>query len=81
MIATVRVINIHYFTQAANYLDAKRLMDILCSAIASKIRGKDPAEIRKTFRASEPNSSEDNLSIDSTDLLSLNEITETEDDH
>ncbi len=48
-------------------------MDILCNAIANRIRGKDPAEIRKTFNASEPNSSEDNLSIDSNnDQLSHN---------
>ena len=57
--------------QAANYLDAKRLMTILCSAVASKIKGKDPAEIRRTFRASEP-TSDDTMSIDS-DVISLNE--------
>ncbi len=29
-------------------------MDLLCNAIASSIRGKDPAVIRKIFNASEP---------------------------
>ena len=46
-------------------------MTILCSAVASKIKGKDPAEIRRTFRASEP-TSDDTMSIDS-DVISLNE--------
>lgn len=49
-------------------------MDILCNAIASKIRGKDPAEIRRTFHASEPNSSEDGLS---DDRISINDVNDT----
>ena len=40
--------------QAANYLDIKGLLDILCKAVADMIRGKDPQEIRRAFNASEP---------------------------
>lgn len=42
-------------------------MDILCNAVASKIRGKDPAEIRRTFNATIPESDTtlDNESITS----------------
>jgi len=35
--------------QAANYLDIKSLLDILCRAIADIIKGRDPQEIRKAF--------------------------------
>lgn len=40
--------------QAANYLDVKRLMDLLCARVADLIKGKDPAKIRKTFHVPEP---------------------------
>ncbi|XP_019854682.1 PREDICTED: S-phase kinase-associated protein 1-like [Amphimedon queenslandica] len=39
---------------AANYLDVKRLMDLLCARVADLIKGKDPAKIRKTFHVPEP---------------------------
>nr|QKY15273.1 SKP1/ASK1 target protein binding component, putative kinetochore protein (SKP1/snRK) [Polytomella parva] len=35
--------------QAANYLDIKSLMDLLCKHVASMMKGKTPEEIRKTF--------------------------------
>ena len=40
--------------QAANYLDIKGLLDILCRTVAETIRGKDPEQIRRTFHASDP---------------------------
>jgi len=40
--------------QAANYLDIKGLLDILCRTVAETIRGKDPKQIRRTFHASDP---------------------------
>ncbi|CAI8058061.1 S-phase kinase-associated protein 1 [Geodia barretti] len=39
---------------AANYLDIKGLLDILCKAVADMIQGKDPQQIRRAFNASEP---------------------------
>lgn len=41
--------------QAANYLDIKALLDILCQTVAGVIKGKDPDVIRRTFNASHPN--------------------------
>lgn len=34
---------------AANYLDIKPLLDLICKTIANMIKGKSPEEIRKTF--------------------------------
>ncbi|KAL6553474.1 SKP1-like protein 4 [Orobanche gracilis] len=34
---------------AANYLNIKSLLDLMCGAVADMIRGKTPEEIRKTF--------------------------------
>ena len=34
---------------AANYLDIKGLLDVICKTIAKMIKGKTPEEIRKTF--------------------------------
>ena len=38
---------------AANYLDIKDLLDLSCAKVASLIKGKTPAEIRKTFNITE----------------------------
>ena len=38
-----------FLLQAANYLDIKSLLDVLCRAIADIIKGRDPQEIRKAF--------------------------------
>lgn len=34
---------------ASNYLDIKGLMEVTCKTVANMIKGKTPAEIRKTF--------------------------------
>ena len=34
---------------AANYLDIKGLLDVICKTIANMIKGKTPEQIRKTF--------------------------------
>ena len=34
---------------AANYMDIKSLLDLICAKVASMIKGKTPEEIRKTF--------------------------------
>ena len=34
---------------AANYLNIKELLDLLCLTVANMIKGKTPVEIRKTF--------------------------------
>ena len=34
---------------AANYMDIKSLLDLTCAKVASMIKGKTAAEIRKTF--------------------------------
>merc|ERR1719473_539410 len=38
---------------AANYMDIKSLLDLSCAKVASMIKGKTPAEIRKTFNITE----------------------------
>ncbi|AGE58215.1 SKP1-like protein [Paramecium bursaria Chlorella virus NY2B] len=35
--------------QGANFLNIKSMLDVLCKAIADKIKGKTPEEIRKVF--------------------------------
>jgi S-phase kinase-associated protein 1 len=34
---------------AANFLDIKNLLDLMCLTVANMIKGKDPSEIRATF--------------------------------
>lgn len=34
---------------AANYLDTKGLLEVICKTVANMIKGKNPEEIRKTF--------------------------------
>ena len=46
--------DIYSLLQAANYLDIKGLLDIICRSIAEVIKGKDPEEIRRAFSASDP---------------------------
>ena len=40
--------------QAANYLDIKSLLDVVCRAVADMIKGRDPQDIRRVFHASDP---------------------------
>ena len=40
--------------QAANYLDIKSLLDVLCRTVAEMIKGKDPEEIRRRFHVTDP---------------------------
>ena len=42
------------FDQAANYLDIKSLLDVLCRTVADMIKGKDPEEIRRRFHVTNP---------------------------
>lgn len=39
--------------QAANYLNIKGLLDIVCAVIAEEIQGKTPEQIRKHFNIKE----------------------------
>lgn len=43
-----------YDIQAANYLDIKSLLDVLCRVVADMIKGRDPQDIRKVFHAPDP---------------------------
>lgn len=51
---TSSLIALLLLVQAANYLDVKGLMDILCHSVANMIRGKAPEQIRRTFKAHNP---------------------------
>lgn len=39
---------------AANYLDMKSLLDVLCRVVADMIKGRDPQAIRRVFHAPDP---------------------------
>ena len=43
-----------FHAQAANYLDIKSLLDVLCRTVAEMIKGKDPEEIRRRFHVTDP---------------------------
>lgn len=45
---TLPLFVLKYF-QGANYLDVKGLLDLCCAAIANKIAGKNPRQIRELF--------------------------------
>lgn len=40
---------IYDMIRAANYMDIKPLLDLMCAKVASMIKGKTPEEIRETF--------------------------------
>ncbi|KAH3732118.1 cytosolic glycoprotein FP21 [Pelomyxa schiedti] len=44
---------------AANYLDIKPLLDLTCKTVALMMKGKTPAEIRKTFNILTPTPEEE----------------------
>ena len=47
-------VHMYCIAQAANYLDIKSLMDVLCRVIADMIKGRDPQDIRRVFHAPNP---------------------------
>ncbi|KAB2094931.1 hypothetical protein ERO13_A01G002400v2 [Gossypium hirsutum] len=40
---------LYYLTLAANFLNIKSLLGLMCQTVADMIKGKSPEEIRKTF--------------------------------
>ncbi|KAK7270000.1 hypothetical protein RIF29_22853 [Crotalaria pallida] len=47
--ANVDQATLYDLIMAANYLDIKSLLDLICQTVADMIKGKSPEEIRKIF--------------------------------
>ncbi|KAG8181957.1 hypothetical protein JTE90_026897 [Oedothorax gibbosus] len=56
LLESLEMATIFELSMACNYLDIKSLLGSTCKFIASKIRGKEPAEIRKVFNLPEAKS-------------------------
>jgi hypothetical protein len=50
----VPVVELFDIILAANYLDIKGLLDLVCRAVGDLIKGKTPEQIRETFRIPTP---------------------------
>jgi hypothetical protein len=48
-LAQVKQSTLFELTLAANYLDIKGLLDLVCKTVANMIKGKTPKQIRQTF--------------------------------
>jgi len=48
---------------AANYMDIKPLLELLCAAVACQVKGKAPDDIRKTFNITDDFTAEELLQV------------------